>query len=74
MKPKIFYRERRKVGEKEKKPRFMLVATAGINMKFYAKHLREKELKQLAKAVGAKLVLLKCSGKDNDEKEVEVGG
>jgi hypothetical protein len=63
---KIFYRERRKVGEKEKKPRFKLVAIAGVDMKFYSEHLRKKELEDIAKSVGAELVLLE-SGKDKDE-------
>jgi hypothetical protein len=63
---KIFYRERRKVGEKEKKPRFKLVAIAGVDMKFYSEHLRKKELEDIAKAVGADLVLLEA-GKDKDD-------
>ncbi|NPU85838.1 MAG: hypothetical protein HPY65_15280 [Syntrophaceae bacterium] len=67
---KIFYRERRKVGEKEKKPRFKLVAIAGVDMKFYSEHLRKKELEDIAKAVGAELVLLE-SGKDKDD-EIEL--
>ena len=32
---KIFYRERIKVGEKEKKPRFKLVAVADVNITFF---------------------------------------
>lgn len=68
---KIFYRERRKVAEKEKKPRFKLVATAGIDMRFYGDHLRKKELEQIAEAVGAELVLLRHGDKDKDE-DVEV--
>ncbi|PKN36004.1 MAG: hypothetical protein CVU61_00445 [Deltaproteobacteria bacterium HGW-Deltaproteobacteria-19] len=67
---KIFYRERRKVGEKEKKPRFKLVAIAGVDMRFYSEHLRKKELEDIAKAVGAELVLLE-SGKDKDD-EIEL--
>ncbi|HOI75445.1 MAG TPA: hypothetical protein PLO63_14975 [Syntrophales bacterium] len=67
---KIFYRERRKVGEKEKKPRFKLVAIAGVDMRFYSEHLRKKELEDIAKAVGADLVLLE-SGKDKDD-EIEL--
>jgi hypothetical protein len=63
---KIFYRERRKVGEGEKKPRFKLVAVAGVDMKVYGKHLRKKELEQIAETVGAELVLLKQGGKDED--------
>ena len=64
---KIFYRERRKVGEGEKKPRYKLVAVAGIDMKIYGKHLRKCELEQIAEAVGADLVLLKSGDKKKGE-------
>ena len=57
---KIFYRERIKVGTKEKKPRFKLVAVSGVDIKFYAEHLKKKELEEIAAAVGAKLVLIKA--------------
>ena len=69
---KIFYRERRKVGEGEKKPRFKLVAVAGIDLKIYGKHLRKSELEQIAGAVGADLVLLK-SGDKKEGEDVSVG-
>ena len=69
---KIFYRERGKVGEGEKKPRFKLVAVSGVAIDFYANHLRKKELEQIAKALGAKLVLME-RGIKGSEKEVEVG-
>jgi len=69
---KIFFRERRKVSEKEKKPRFKLVAVAGVDLKFYSEHLRKKELEEIAGVVGAELVLLKAA-KETDE-EVEVKG
>jgi hypothetical protein len=68
---KIFYRERRKVGDGEKKPRFKLVAIAGVDLKVYGKHLRKKELEQIAEVVGAELVLLKHGDKEKDD-EVEV--
>jgi hypothetical protein len=68
---KIFYRERRKVGEGEKKPRFSLVAVSGIDLTVYSKHLRKKELDQIAEHVGAELIILKRSEKADDE-EVEV--
>lgn len=71
MAAKIFYRERRKVGKEEKKPRFKMVAVAGIDLKVYANHLRKQELEQIAESIGAELVLLKGGGK-GDEKEVEV--
>jgi hypothetical protein len=67
---KIFYRERRKVGKEEKKPRFKMVAVADVDLTVYANHLRKQELDQIAEAIGAELVLLK-SGKGS-EKEVEV--
>jgi len=71
---KIFYRERNKIGKGEKKPRFRLVAIAGVDMKVYGQHLRKSELEQIAKAVGAKLILLKGGeGKHKQEEEVEVG-
>jgi len=70
---KIFYRERTKVGKGEKKPRFLLVGVADINMKIYGKHLRKNELEQIAEAVGAELVLLK-EGEGKHEEEVEVEG
>jgi hypothetical protein len=72
---KIFYRERNKVGKGEKKPRFRLVAIAGVDMRFYGEHLRKSELEQIAKAVGAKLILLQgAEGKHKYEEEVEVEG
>jgi hypothetical protein len=70
---KIFYRERGKVGKGEKKPRFRLVAIAGLDMKVYGKHMRMSELDQIAEAVGAKLVLLKGGeGKHKGKEDVEV--
>ncbi len=64
---RIFYRERRKVAEGEKKPRFTLVAVTGVDLTFYPKHMRKQELEQIAEAVGAELILLK-----DDEKGEEV--
>ncbi len=68
---KIFYRERRKVSEKEKKPRFKLVAVAGVDVKFYSEHLRKRELEEIAAAMGAELVLLKASAEKDEEIEVK---
>ncbi|HVO67820.1 MAG TPA: hypothetical protein VMT12_15190 [Syntrophales bacterium] len=65
-----FLQGSRKVGEGEKKPRFKLVAVAGVDMKVYGKHLRKSELEQIAETVGAELVLLH-GGKGRDE-DVEV--
>jgi hypothetical protein len=68
---KIFYRDRRKVGEGEKKPRFKLVAVAGVDLKVFGKHLRKKELEHIAEAVGAELILLN-QGEKSEEEEVEI--
>jgi hypothetical protein len=68
---KIFYRERRKVSEKEKKPRFKLVAVADVSLTFYSEHLRKKELEEIAASTGAELILLKASKEKGDE-EIEV--
>ena len=69
---KIFYRERTKVGEGEKKPRFMLVAVVGLDMKVYGKHLRKSELDQIAKSVGARLIALKGGNGKHKGEDVEV--
>ena len=69
---KIFYRERQKVGEKERKPRFTLLAVTGVDIEFYSNHLRKKELDQIAKEIGAELVLLHFDPKDKDKDEVEI--
>ncbi|HOU31737.1 MAG TPA: hypothetical protein PK393_02195 [Synergistaceae bacterium] len=54
----IFYRERRKVGEQDRQPRFRVVAVAGAEIHFFATHLRLQELESMAQAVGATLVAL----------------
>ena len=59
MKGKIFYRERRKVQDGEKKPRFRVVGVSDCNLKVYAGHLRLSEIKHIAKEVSAKAILLK---------------
>lgn len=69
---KIFYRERRKVSEGEKKPRFKLVAVAGADIRFYGDHLRKKELEQIAGAIGAELILLAHSAKEGKDEDIEV--
>jgi hypothetical protein len=56
---KIFYRERRKAMEGEKKPRFRVAAVADCNLKVYSSHLRMSELEHIAEACGADLVLLR---------------
>ena len=54
----IFVRERRKVEQGEKKPRYRVLGVSGVDLKVYANHFRKKELDQLAKATKAKVVVL----------------
>ncbi len=54
----IFVRERRKVEKGEKKPRFRVVGVGGGDLKLYARHIRKKELEQIAAHTGAKVVTL----------------
>jgi hypothetical protein len=56
---KIFYRERRKVKDGEKKPRYRAVAASDCNLKIYADHLRLSELQHIAEEVGAELIHLR---------------
>lgn len=62
MSGQIFYRERQKVKDGSKTPRFRIAAVSGVDLKVYADHLRLGELKQLADATGADLVALKGGG------------
>ena len=67
----IFYRERTKIGEGKKAPRYVMVAVSGVDLKFYAKHVRKQELDQIAAAVKAKLVELKVDKKKKQHDDVE---
>jgi hypothetical protein len=69
---KIFYREREKITEGKKQPRFKLVAVADVNLKVYGKHLRRSELEQIASAVGAELILLTHGDKKYKDETVEI--
>jgi outer membrane receptor for Fe3+-dicitrate len=62
----IFVRERRKVQEGEKKPRFAVVGVAGMDLKLHAKHIRRMELEQMAKLLDAEIVYLDA-GKDEED-------
>lgn len=65
MDAKIFVRERRTVTEKEKKPRFAVVAVAGLDLKMKATHVRKQEIEEIASQLGADVVYLE-SGKKED--------
>jgi hypothetical protein len=69
MSGKIFYRERRKVVDGAKQPRYVLVAVADVNLKVFGKHLRMSEMKAIAEATGSELVPLPRGSKHAEEEE-----
>ena len=64
MTAKIFYKERSKVKDGDKKPRFRVAAVLDCNLKMFADHFRLSELEAIATAAGAELVLLPQGRKD----------
>lgn len=62
---KIFDRERRKVADGEKKPRFRIVGVSDCNLKIYSDHLRLSELEHISNETGAELVCLRKGLKKN---------
>ncbi|MGE4537536.1 MAG: hypothetical protein AB7D37_10690 [Desulfovibrio sp.] len=54
---KIFARQRRKVEQGEKRPRYRVVAATG-DLKFFAEHIRQRELEAIAQSVGAEIIYL----------------
>ena len=66
---KIFYRERVKIQDGAKTPRFRVVAVAGVDLKVYARHLRKCELQHIAEEIGAELVLLRSGPKHAEGQE-----
>ena len=55
---KIFFREREKLVDGSKQPRYIVSAVSDVNLKVYGQHMRMSELKQIAEAVGAELIAL----------------
>jgi len=63
---KIFYRERHKLVDGSKQPRYILVAVSDLNLKVFGHHLRMSELKQIAEATGGELVALERGPKHKE--------
>ena len=69
MSGKIFYRERPKVNEGEKKSRFRVVAVSDCDLKVYSDHLRMSELEHISEVTGSELIKLRNGGKkDKNER------
>jgi hypothetical protein len=71
---KIFVRERTRVGRGEGKPRFMVVAVEGLDLKVYAPHIRNIELEKLAEEVGAEVIYLPRGEKAPEGEDWEESG
>jgi hypothetical protein len=72
---KIYVRERIKIGEGVRQPRYIVLAVAGGDLKVYAHHFRRTELEQMAKDVGADLVFLEpMPEEERGSKNPEAGG
>lgn len=66
----IFVRERSKECRGTGRPRFVIVATLGTDLRVFARHVRKAELEKLAEAAGAALVYLpRGEGENAGEKE-----
>ncbi len=57
---KIYVRERLKVGEGVKQPRYRVVAVTGDELRIHAVHFRKTELERIASDVGAEIVYLEA--------------
>jgi hypothetical protein len=69
---KIFVRERRDAGRGTGRPRFVIVAVQGSDLKVFQPRIRRTELEALAAAVGAEIVYLP-RGEQSGEPESEGG-
>ncbi len=55
---KIFFRERTRVQDGDRQPRFAVVGMQGTDLNLLQYHLRKSELEAIAKEVGAELIQL----------------
>ena len=55
---KLYVRERQKVGEGVKQPKYRIVAITGGEIQVVATHFRKSEIEAIAKDVGAEVIFL----------------
>ena len=56
----IYVRERQKVGEGVKQPKYRILAVTGEDVTIEATHFRKMEIEQIAKDIGAKYRLFRA--------------
>jgi len=65
---KLYVRERQKVGEGVKQPKYRVVAVTGGELQIEATHFRKVEIEQIAKDVGAQVVYMEPVPEDEKHK------
>lgn len=65
---KLYVRERQKVGEGVKQPKYRVVAVTGGQLQIEATHFRKVEIEQIAKDVGAQVVYMEPVADDEKHK------
>ena len=70
---KIFVRERIRAGRGAGRPRFVVVAVEGADLKVYIPRLRKVELEKLAEEIGAQIVYLPRGEQAGEEGEEGAG-
>lgn len=68
---KIFYRQRTRMKDGASQPHYILAAVADVNLKVYGHHMRMSELRFIAEAVDAELVLLPRGPKHDTDADAE---
>ncbi len=63
--PILFVRERKQVGQGDKKPRFAVVGIVGTDLKINVNHIRKSELEQIADKIDGEIVYLSKTKEDN---------
>ncbi len=64
----IYVRERQKVGEGVKQPKYRILAVTGEDVTIEATHFRKMEIEQIAKDVGANIVYFEPVPEDEKKK------
>jgi predicted phosphodiesterase len=70
-KPAFFLREREEVEKGSHKPRFAFIASVGTDIRIKAKHVRKKEIEQIAEYIGAEIIYVQ-GNQDHKDEEVEI--
>lgn len=65
---KIYVRERQKVGEGVRQPKYRVIAVTGGEVQIHATHFRKMELEVIAKEVGAEIVWMEPVPDDQKKK------